>query len=149
MKDCTECGNPIDDSRVFCPFCECQQQSSSQRRTKQGIRIATLNLKEDLPSVDEAMFKLERNLLSLKRQRVLVVRIVHGWGSSGTGGRIKVACHGRLAVKQRQKSIRGYLPGDDYSDRTNAGRALLSAYPSLWDSLRTDTENPGITFVEL
>ena len=149
MKACTTCGNEIDDNAWKCPFCECQQRSFPGPRQKKGLRIATVNLEEDLPSVDEAMCKLERDLASLKRERIGVVRIIHGWGSSGAGGRIKAACHKRLVGKRRQKAIRSYLPGDDYSDTTNAGRALLSAHPSLRASLRSDRENPGITFVEL
>jgi len=103
MKLCTTCGNEIDDCAWLCPFCEHQQHGASAPRERQGRRVATVNLKKDLPSVDEAMDKLEQQLVSLKHQRVGVVRLVHGWGSSGTGGIIKAACHRHLAAKARRK----------------------------------------------
>lgn len=99
--------------------------------------------------MEEALARLERELQSGKRNGVALIRVVHGYGSSGTGGKIRTACRQHLTAKRKMKTIRGFLPGDDYSDTTQAGRALLSTHPRLRSSLRTDSRNPGITFVEL
>ncbi len=149
MKICSTCGEEIDDDVWVCPFCECEQETGVVKEVRRRGHVRTLNLEEGRPSVEEAMRTLERQLVWLKRGGAGVVRVVHGWGSSGKGGRIKAACHERLAEKLHEKAIRGFVPGESYSRGTSAGRALLSAYPELRKSLREDRGNRGITFVEL
>ncbi len=78
-----------------------------------------------------------------------LLRLIHGWGSSGAGGAIRAAVREHLAAQLRTHRISGFLPGDDYSEDTNRGRQLLRGFPPLRESLRTDRANPGITFVEL
>lgn len=149
MKLCHTCGNEITDGLRICPFCGDTQQSTSGPKRRPALNIATLNLKQGLPTVDEAILKLERELVSLKHSGVGVVRVIHGWGSSGTGGKIKAAFHKLFAGKLGHKDIRSFLPGEHYSDKNTKGRELLEAYPLLRSDLRTDRNNPGITFIEL
>lgn len=78
-----------------------------------------------------------------------MVRIVHGYGSTGVGGEIRVAVRRQLQAMLAAKKIMSFLPGDDYSERTNAGSALISRHYALRTSLKTDKNNPGITFVEM
>ena len=147
MKDCTECGNPIDDFQSLCPFCNSHQSGGSARTSKKK-NYDTVNLEQGLPSAEEAVRKLESEI-SYARGKVKVLRIIHGWGSSGTGGKIKHQAHRRLLTMLRQSKIKSFLPGEDYSDRTNAGRELLRNYPDLKMTLRSDSENLGITFIEI
>ena len=51
--------------------------------------IRTANIKENLPTVDEALAALRNELMSARHQGIKVVKIVHGYGSSGKGGAIK------------------------------------------------------------
>lgn len=111
--------------------------------------MRTVNLKRGLPTVEEAIHRMERELRSAKLDRVKLIRIIHGYGSTGSGGKIKDRISKRLPSLLQQNKIRNYLEGEEYSDRTSAGNDLLSRYPKLRSSLRTDCENPGITFVEL
>ncbi|HMP71936.1 MAG TPA: hypothetical protein PKE55_01605 [Kiritimatiellia bacterium] len=45
--------------------------------------------------------------------------------------------------------IRKFVPGEDYSRSTVAGRTLLHDHPALAEDERTDRNNPGITLVVL
>lgn len=146
MKLCTTCGNEIEDASWKCPFCEELQTPAGKTR---GRDVATLNLEKGLPAVDEALDKLDRDLVSHRQSGIKLVRVIHGWGSSGTGGKIKQAVRKRLSSAARRKAIREFLPGENYSKTTNAGRKLLAAHPSLRSSLRSGSDNPGITFVEI
>ena len=49
---------------------------------------------------------------------------------------------------QKAGKISTFLPGEDYSKATNLGRNLMSRCPDLRSSERSDSQNPGITFVE-
>lgn len=147
MKDCTECGNPIDDFRSLCPFCNSHQTGGAARTSKKKT-YDTVNLEQGLPSVEEAVRKLERKI-GYAKDSVKVLRVIHGWGSSGAGGKIKTQVHRRLEIMKQQSKIKSFLPGEEYSDRTNAGRDLVKKYPDLKKTLRSDSENPGISFVEI
>ncbi len=147
-KDCEICGNGIPGESVVCKFCGSPQ---SARRGPSGPRedVRVINIKEGHPTVDEAMARLEADLLRARQAGVRVVRLIHGWGSGGTGGRIREACRGYLGRQLRSRQIRGFVPGDDYSATTAAGRGLMSRHPDLRKCERSDAGNPGITFVEL
>lgn len=109
----------------------------------------TLNLERGKPIVADALGRLDMEIAAARMKQVKLIRVIHGWGSSGTGGAIKAAVHAHLQSLARSGSIRSFAIGDHYSDYANEGRRLLSAYPQLRASLKTDRENPGITFVEI
>lgn len=148
MKSCTTCGNEIGDRVWTCPYCE-QQQVGPPPEPNRQLSVRSINLKEGLPTVAGALAKLKRELNEAKSERRKLVRIIHGYGSSGVGGEIRVGVRKQLQAMLSAKKIQGFLPGDDYSDRTNAGAGLIARHPELKRTLRTDKHNPGITFVEL
>ncbi len=152
MKPCSTCGNELDEGVLRCPFCERPQPliaPARDRRDKATTeRVATLPLKEGMPTVEVALARLESELVRL-RGSVAVVRIIHGYGSSGTGGRIRDAVRKRLASMKSARQILSFVPGELYARGTSPGRELLRRHPALRTSLTTDRQNPGITFVEL
>jgi len=148
MNVCATCGNEKE-AGGRCPFCGAWQSVATAIRPKERRSVATVNLEQGLPLVEDALAKLDREIASARMRGVRLLRLIHGWGSSGSGGGIRAAVHERLASLLRSRKIRGFIPGDEYSEDTNRGRTLLTSYPSLRSSLRTDRENPGITFVEV
>ena len=159
MRPCDVCGNDIPDAARRCPFCESLQGAGAPapraanagptaRGAGRGV-ISTLHLKQDMPTVAEAVRQLELTLTGLRGTRTRVVKVVHGYGSTGRGGTIAPAVRRHLRTLQSRGWIRGFVPGEDYSEFNEAGRALLARYPSLKGTFRSDRVNPGITMVEL
>lgn len=148
MKDCTECGNPIPDVKAVCPFCDRHQTAVALTR-KKDVGFLTVNLEQGLPSAEEAILKMEREIHQGRQHGAKVLRIIHGWGSSGTGGKIKLEVHRRLEVLHRKGAIKNYVPGENYSELTNAGRDLLQRHPGIRKTLTSDRNNLGISLVEL
>jgi len=146
MKECDTCGNEIPDEAIFCPFCDCRQTTRRQNAPRQQVR--TINLEAGMPSVDKAMARLDAELSAAKRSGVRLVRVIHGWGSSGTGGKLREACRSFLKQQKAAGRIRNLVTGVDYSKTASAGRDLIRRYPDLLSSERSDRHNPGITFVE-
>lgn len=149
MKTCDTCGNDIDDAAWRCPFCGSLVKGSPPGSGSPTRRIVTVNLKSDLPVVDEAMRRLRVELQAARSKGAKLVRVIHGYGSGGEGGKIKQAARRRLVQMERRGEIRRVVPGEDYGDAGKIGRALLKSYPALKSSIRTDSKNAGITFVEL
>lgn len=148
MTTCGMCGNDFETGSE-CPYCGTFQHSVSSGTAKRRRSVVTLNLEAGKPGVQDALGRLDREIAAARMKQVRLIRVIHGWGSSGSGGAIRAAVASHLQELVRKRTIRSFTSGDGYSDYTNAGRHLLSSYPSLRASLRTDRENPGITFVEV
>lgn len=146
---CPTCGNEIPASSVKCRYCNSSQPRGRGARSAFGRRqIYTINLEAGLPTVQKGLDRLENELLKARRSGALLVRIIHGYGSKGVGGKIKEACRVFLNRKLAAGQIRGFLPGEDYFPGNPARRNLINRYPQLKSSERTDGNNKGITFVE-
>ena len=149
MKICETCGNEIEDGAWKCPFCGSHTRALPPERGTSPQRIVTINLKADLPVVAEALRRLNVQLQAAQSKGSNLVRVIHGYGSGGTGGKIKEAARRRLRRLKRDGRIRRMIAGEDYPGSGSEGRSLLKTYPRLKKSLRTDAGNRGITFVEL
>ncbi|MFH1313831.1 MAG: Smr/MutS family protein [Candidatus Eisenbacteria bacterium] len=149
MKICEICGNDIEDEVSKCPYCKSFLAASTPRRKKRAQRLTTVNLKSDLPTAAEAVRRLAVRLETARSGGTKIVRIIHGWGSTGSGGKIKKATHKYLIRLERQGQIKGFHPGEDYSELSDRARDLMIAHPVLKDSLRSDRLNRGITLVDL
>jgi hypothetical protein len=149
MRLCSTCGNEIDDDVLRCPFCDSQQVPGAATKRRRRQPLVDINLKSGLPTVKEALRRLDVMLEGARSRGARVVRVIHGYGSTGGGGKIRAATRRRLTVLKLKGQIRQFLRGEHYSELTDKGRALLRAYPVLENSLRTDRLNRGITFVEL
>jgi hypothetical protein len=147
MKLCETCGNPVPDDVGVCPFCGGAQHAPPSRRIRN--RVETVNLEAGLPTVEAGLERLQGELASARLRGVSVLRVIHGWGSSGRGGRLCDACRAFLERERQAGRVKAVLPGDGYSRMTVAARDLLARCPSLRTSERADALNPGITFVEL
>ena len=111
-------------------------------------RMTVVNLESGSPRVDEALRRLDMKLDTARMQGTKLVRVIHGYGSSGQGGAIRDAVQSHLAMLARRGLVRAFVWGGDYPDSASA-RALLQRRPVLRESLRTDAGNQGVTFVEL
>lgn len=77
------------------------------------------------------------------------LKLIHGYGSSGVGGKIRVEVRQYLERQLRLKKIKLYECGEDFSIFSANTRALLSAYPELRKDSDLERHNNGVTFVIL
>jgi hypothetical protein len=147
MKNCDTCGNEMPEMTMVCRFCGSHQRARMGAGSRERLR--TVNVEAGMPSVEDGLARLESGLARAKQSGARVVRVIHGWGSTGTGGALRDACRACLRRKLTARQIANVIHGEDYSGTTNAGRDLISHCPELRGSERSDRQNPGITFVEL
>ena len=126
------------------------RQPPSGRHPESGHQqVMVVNLEAGMPIVRDALTVLDMKIREARQQGYQVIKVIHGWGSSGQGGRIKAALPSHLDQCRKQRIIKGYLPGEKYSNTTPRGRHLISKYPELDATIRSDRRNPGITIIEL
>ena len=109
-----------------------------------------LNLKQDGPYVDEALDLLTDYLRKSLELGVKAIILIHGYGSSGTGGRIKWAIHDALENNRYSDRVNEYYFGEDVAFGSEAYHALLRRRPGLKPYLKRFKEgNAGMTVLLL
>jgi hypothetical protein len=111
--------------------------------------MRTLNLKAGLPTVDEARRRLLAEMDTARQEGVRLLKIIHGWGSSGEGGALAVALRRSLRLRVREGRARLVVPGERFSSDAAEGRELAARHPAVRRDPDFNRANPGITVVEL
>lgn len=144
---CPDCGNPRGTLQKICPFCGSSEIPAVPKKVG---GIFTLNLEEKLPTVDQALEKFDHTLSELSGTAVKVVKVIHGYGSGGKGGRIKEAIRQELIYQRLTHIIHSYYAGEDLQPGKEAYQELNKQNPTIKNILTKDMlGNPGITLVIL
>lgn len=106
-------------------------------------------MKSDLPSVNEALHRLGREIALARRDKSVVLKIIHGYGSSGVGGDMRIAVQKRLHELAKAGEIRGCIFGEDWSKSNDESWRLLQSHPRMKNDPDLGRRNPGITIVLL
>lgn len=109
--------------------------------------IRELNLELGYPSADEALGRLTAELNACRAMHTPLMKIIHGYGSSGKGGRIRTACRKHLQQAQAEGTIAAVITGEAFSIFDATTRHYLNTYPLLRQDRDLDRENRGVTFV--
>jgi hypothetical protein len=113
------------------------------------MSVRTFNVEADRPSLDEARREVLEEIRRAKHDGVRVLKVIHGWGSSGKGGTL---CHGlrkSFALRKREQVIRDFIPGEDFSIFNQTVLALLDAVPALRGDPDLNLTNEGVTLLWL
>ncbi len=106
-----------------------------------------INLEDDLPTVAQAMQRLTWEVQIARRQQVRLLKIIHGFGSSGRGGKIRPATRRQLAELQKSGKIRCFITGENFSIFDADTRRALDICPHLRRDTDLEQHNNGITVV--
>lgn len=143
MIICEMCGEEIDD--LQCPFCGTENTPLQVKKKKS--EIYSINIKEDLPTVDVALDRVKTALRQSKSFKAL--KVIHGYGSSGTGGAIKNELHLLLSRMTMRDEISGWIPGEEFSGDFGETLSFLKTHPFLEKEPDHRKRNRGITIILL
>lgn len=101
-----------------------------------------------MPLVHEALSRLENELAAARRQHS-VLKLIHGYGSSGVGGDLRIAVQKRLRELQDDGQIRACIFGEDWTISDARAWELLKLHPELKRDSDLGRANRGITIVWL
>ncbi len=108
-----------------------------------------VNLEQGMPTASEAIRRLTYEIHNSKALGVSVLKIIHGYGSSGKGGRIRSESRRYLDNQARKKVIKGYITGEDFSIFDEATRKAFLICESLCKDRDLERHNNGVTFIIL
>ena len=140
---CPDCGNA---RALFnhCPHC------GSEHLPILDSDTVEINIKQDGPYVEEALERLTDYLRKSIEVGIKVIVLIHGYGSSGEGGRIKWAIHNALENNRYSDRVDEYYFGENVAYGSDAYHALLKRRPSLKRYLKRFKEgNSGMTVLLL
>ncbi len=110
--------------------------------------LREVNLEAGMPQVDMAIRRLTYELHRAKDSgSTAVLKIIHGYGSSGTGGRIRVEARNYLGRLAARREIAGWIPGENFSIFDPETRSAFDRCPDLRKDRDLDRHNNGVTFI--
>jgi 16S rRNA G966 N2-methylase RsmD len=113
------------------------------------VNMRVINLEESRPTVDEMNRRLALELTNAKNARAQVLKLIHGYGSTGVGGKLRGAVRVTLEHAKKRGEIREFVQGDQFRISNEVTWAMLKVYPELKHDRDFGRENRGITIVLL
>ena len=98
-------------------------------------------------ALDEALRRLGAELEAARHMNTPLLKLIHGYGSSGKGGCIRTASRKYLLAQQEKGRIAAVVPGERFTIFDETTRRALQQYPHLRQDRDLERENMGVTFV--
>jgi len=100
-----------------------------------------------MPTADDAIKRITYNIHNGKRLGYTAIKIIHGYGSSGAGGKIRVEARRYLESQKRKGIIRDYISGEDFSIFDECTRKAFDICPELKRDHDLERHNNGVTII--
>ena len=146
MRYCEFCGNEVSHEEEICPYCEQPLQQEEENVTRKYI---TIRIKSNFPTCEEAIVKLYDQIKEAKISGVKIIKVIHGYGSSGKGGELRFCLREYMDSLEDNKFIRYYMIGEEFSRQYKMGKKILHDYPKLVNDKDLNRFNKGITLIAL
>jgi DNA-nicking Smr family endonuclease len=111
--------------------------------------IKIVNLEVGLPTVEQARSRLNTELSVARKNGVRVLKIIHGYGSSGVGGDLRIGLQAMLRQMADRREIQACIYGENWRKADEHAWALLKQIPELKEDRDLSKGNRGITIVLL
>ena len=111
--------------------------------------IRTYNVEAGLPILDEARRRVIAEIKEAKRAGVKVLKVIHGYGSSGRGGVLGIGLRKSFGLRKKEGVIKDFFVGENFSIFNPTVLALLEAVPELRGDPDLNATNEGVTILWL
>jgi hypothetical protein len=111
--------------------------------------IRIIDLEDGMPKVEEARLRMQHELHVAREQGYLAVKLIHGYGSSGVGGSLRIELQRELQRLAGSGDIRSFISGEDWRISDEKAWELLKRYPEWKRDSDLGKNNKGISIVVL
>ena len=111
--------------------------------------LREINLEDGRPAVSDALKRMKQEIQISKKRGYCAVKLIHGFGSTGKGGKIRIAVRKELSAMQSKGEIGIVVHGEKLTVFDEDTRVLLSQCPDLRRDSDIERCNSGITVVGL
>lgn len=111
--------------------------------------IRTYNVEAGRPTLDEARRLVIEEIKRAKREGVRVLKVIHGYGSSGKGGVLCFGLRKSFGLRKKEGAIKDFIAGEDFSIFNPTVLTLLETVPELRGDPDLNATNEGVTIVWL
>ena len=113
------------------------------------MNLKTYNVEAGFPSLDEARRLVLEEIRKSKREGVRVLKIIHGYGSSGKGGVLHHGLRKSFALRKKENAIKDFIAGEDFTIFNPIVLELLAAVSELRADPDLAATNEGVTVLWL
>jgi hypothetical protein len=112
-------------------------------------KVVIANLESGMPPANEALLRLDYELTRARGAGALVVKVIHGYGSSGVGGVLRDAVQAELRRMAGDHKIRAFVAGEDWRTSNEVAWNMQKLVPELKQDRDWGRGNRGISIVLL
>ena len=113
------------------------------------MTLKTVNIKDGFPDVEQARSRLQSEIDKARSQGLKLLKIIHGYGSHGVGGELRIALQSTLRRLARSGQIDDCIYGENWRKSDERSWELLKRMPELKNDPDLGKSNRGITIVLL
>lgn len=102
-----------------------------------------------MPVLDDARRLVAAQIKQAKRQGVKALKVIHGYGSSGRGGALRIGLRKSFKLRKKEGLIKDFIAGEDFTIFNETTLGLLEAVPELRGDPDLGATNEGVTILWL
>ena len=117
--------------------------------SRKPVPIKIIDLENGMPKVEEARLRMQHELHVAREQGYAAVKLIHGYGSSGVGGSLRIELQKELQRLAGSGDIRSFTSGEDWRISNEKTWELLKRYAEWKRDSDLGKNNKGISIVVL
>lgn len=111
------------------------------------MQVNEINIEYGMPTCEDALRELKSTISLAKQSKYKCLLIIHGYGSSGKGGAIRLKARQWLNAQLKNGKVKTVINGEDFNIFNFKALELKNKYKDLEQLLKVT--NHGVTVVEL
>ena len=117
--------------------------------SRKPVPIKIIDLEDRMPKVEEARLRMQHELHIARQQGYAAVKLIHGYGSSGVGGSLRIELQKELHRLAGTGRVRSFIAGEEWRVSDEKTWELLKRYPEWKRDSDLGKANKGISIVLL
>jgi hypothetical protein len=126
-----------------------EQSDYTGSMSRKPAPIKIVNLEDGMPKVEQARLRMQHELQIARKQGYAAVKLIHGYGSSGVGGALRIELQKELEHQAKSATIKCFIAGENWRISDEVTWELLKRYPEWKQDSDLGKNNKGISIVQL